>query len=61
MKTKPTTYRCLAVDVSNDSPRFWWTVRAWNEDGRSRPVASGKCNTVRHLKKVAATHKAKMP
>lgn len=51
--------RFLTVDIQDKTPTFWWLVRAWSADGRSRLLGYGSCNTWQELDAIRIQYKVK--
>lgn len=51
--------RFMTVDIQEKSPQFWWLVRAWAKDGRSRLIAYGTADTWNELDSIREQHKVK--
>lgn len=48
--------RFLTVDRQALSPQFWYVVRAWGQNGESRLVECGHCETKQEVEDIAERH-----
>lgn len=51
--------RFLVCDVQEKSPKLWWLIRAFAENGDSRLIAKGYCEEFDELEKIQLKHNVK--